>query len=358
VASTLILIPILIGSCLGQSAGVSGDEPMAQHRVLVINSYTPDVALERDLSQGMVEGLRRVGFIESEDYQMKTFWMDTKVNYTSSEDMEKRAAEAMDLIDQFRPDLVILNDDNALQYVAINYTLSHPESNVSFVFAGVNVNPTIYSPIKSLDKPGGRITGLLERMPFSKDISLGKRIFPNATTMVIIADASTSSDQIAADFDAWQKRDGGKSPVRVLGFIQAKTFDEWKDAILRNQGKVDLLGVLNYYQIRDGNGTVLPLSYVANWTLQNNRIPEIGLIPLTAEDGFMSAAGVSYLKTGMYAGIMGGEILKGQDPGEMPIVDPGVTEVAFNLARAEMLGIEIPASELVEADDVYTGIRV
>lgn len=231
------------------------------------------------------------------------------------------------------------------------------DGNVSFIFAGVNVDPTIYSPIKSLDLPGGRITGLLERIPFSKAFSLGKRIVPNASTMVLIGDASPSSDQIVRDFREWQRSEGENSSIRVLEFIQARTFDEWKDAILQNQGRADLLGVLNYYQIRDENGAVLPSSEVAQWTFQNNRIPEIGLVPSNAEDGFMAASGVSYWKTGIYAGIIGGEILKGQDAGLMPIVDPGVTEVAFNLARAEMLGIEIPASELVEADEVYTDIQ-
>ncbi|HWQ21054.1 MAG TPA: ABC transporter substrate binding protein, partial [Methanotrichaceae archaeon] len=312
-ASIVLLASLLIGSSAGQSMGVPGDGVQVQHRILVINSYTPDVALERDLSNGMAEGLRRVGFLEPKDYQMKTIWMDTKVNYTGPEEIEKRASMAMDLIDEFKPDLVFLNDDNALQYVAVNYTMSHPKSNVSFIFAGVNVDPTIYSPIKSLDMPGGRITGLLERIPFSKAFALGKSIVPNASTMVLVGDASPSSDQIVRDFKEWQSIEGNNSSIRVLGFIQARTFDEWKDAILANQGKADLLGVLNYYQIRDENGAVLPSSEVAQWTFQNNLIPEIGLIPSNAEDGFMAAAGVSYWKTGIYAGIMGGEILKGHE---------------------------------------------
>jgi len=126
-ASIVLLIFILIGSFAGLSAGVPGDEVRAQHRVLVINSYAPDIALERDLSSGMAEGLRRVGFLESRDYQMKTFWMETKVNYTRAEEIEKRASMAIAMIDEFKPDLVFLNDDNALQYVAANYTKSHTD---------------------------------------------------------------------------------------------------------------------------------------------------------------------------------------------------------------------------------------
>ena len=57
--------------------------------------------------------------------------------------------------------------------------------------------------------------------------------------------------------------------------------------------------------------------------------------------------------TGIYGGVLGGEILGGADPGSIAIIDPGAVETAFNLERAEMLGIEIPATELAAADEVF-----
>jgi ABC-type uncharacterized transport system substrate-binding protein len=65
---------------------------------------------------------------------------------------------------------------------------------------------------------------------------------------------------------------------------------------------------------------------------------------------------VSGYKTGIYIGVIGGQILNGADPGTIPIIDPGVTDIAFNLERAKMLGITIPTPDLVKADVVFQSI--
>ena len=45
-------------------------------------------------------------------------------------------------------------------------------------FSGINVAPSVYAPIQSLDAPGGPITGMLERIPYDEIFRLGKRLFP------------------------------------------------------------------------------------------------------------------------------------------------------------------------------------
>jgi len=62
---------------------------------------------------------------------------------------------------------------------------------------------------------------------------------------------------------------------------------------------------------------------------------------------------VMLYKTGIYVGVIGGAILDGGDPATIAIVDPKAVDIAFNLERAEMLGITIPAQELVEATAVF-----
>ena len=98
---------------------------------------------------------------------------------------------------------------------------------------------------------------------------------------------------------------------------------------------------------------MVPAPEVAKWTVHNNKLPELGLIATYAEDGVLAAAGVSYYKTGIYVGVIGGNILGGSEPATIPIVDPRAVDITFNLERAEMLGIEIPTTGLAEATEVF-----
>jgi len=101
----------------------------------------------------------------------------------------------------------------------------------------------------------------------------------------------------------------------------------------------------------------VPAPEVAKWTVHNNKLPELGLIATHAEDGILAAAGISYYKTGIYVGVIGGNILGDSEPATIAIVDPRAVDISFNLEMAEMLGIEIPAMELVEATEVFRAIR-
>ena len=322
-------------------------------RVLVIHSYHEGWSWNEEIQQGIIEGLSRHGYALDRDYELKTFYMDTKVTYTTPEQIEERAALALVLIEEFEPDIVFVNDDNALKYVAVAYTERYPDRRLPFVFSGVNVDPTIYEPITSLERPGGPITGALERFPYYEGFALAKRIFPNASTIVLLADSSPSSSFVVSTFKERYMDVVNESPLQVLGPIQVETFREWQETVTAYQTEADLLGILTYHQLRDENGTVVPAPVVVEWTVHHNKLPELGVLTFHAEDGYFAAVGVSGYKTGLYVGVIGGEILGGTDPAIIPLVDPAVIEVAFNLERADALGITLPAEELVKANEVF-----
>jgi len=322
-------------------------------RVLIVHSYDPGFQWTRDLATGIEEGLRRVGFADGRNAELRTFYMDTKVTYTTPEQIAERAAIALGLVDELQPDIVFLTDDPALKEVGVEYTRQHPEKELPFIFAGTNLDPTVYEPIRSLEWPGGRLTGALERLPYHEAFALAKRIVPSASRIVLLAESSDSTSFVRSRFGEEYLDHVVDAPLEVVDFLQIKTFAEWKQTILDYQSRVDIIGILNYHQLMDENGDVVPGGDVAAWTVQNNRLPELALVPAWAEDGLLLGMGNSGTRNGIYVGVLGGEVLRGLDPGTVPIVDLNFTEFTVNIDRAAMLGITIPPEELVNAAEVF-----
>jgi ABC-type uncharacterized transport system substrate-binding protein len=169
------------------------------------------------------------------------------------------------------------------------------------VFSGINVDPSVYAPIQSLDAPGGPITGMLERIPYDEIFRLGKRLFPDASKIVILADGGSSSEFVASTFQQ-DYLDSESQPLEVLDCLPLQTFAAWKEAILEYQDKADIIGILNYHQLKDENGEIVASRDVVDWMTKNNLLPELGLVSEWAEEGILVSAGNSGRKTGILAG--------------------------------------------------------
>jgi ABC-type uncharacterized transport system substrate-binding protein len=326
-------------------------------KVLIIHSYHKEWGWNIDTEKGIRDGLEENGYILNENYELESFFMDTKISFTSPEQILNQANKAIELINNYDPDIVYVNDDNALKFVAIPYTEQNPDKKLPFVFGGINADPENYDLIDSLEKPGHSITGAVERFPYQQSFSLVKRMFPNKSKVVLFADSSESSNFLV---DAFEKRylNVVENPaLEVIDVVQVSSFEKWKEKIIEYQDKADFIGTLTYHQLKDENNSVVHASEVVLWTINNNNLPEIGFLQFHAEDGFWMAVGVSPFKTGKYLGEIGSEILNGKNPSDIPIIDPKLLDVAFNLERSKMLNIDIPIDILGIASETYEEIK-
>jgi len=339
------------------TGSTEGKQSYELRKVLIVHSYDEDWSWDINTEKGIIDGFEDKGYILNMDYTLQTFYMDTKKTYVTPEQIEERAEQTIDIIEDFKPDIVFVNDDNALKYVAVPYSIDNPDKKLPFIFSGINTDPEKYDGIDSLEKPGHAVTGALERFPYYQAFSLAKRIFPNATKIVLFADHSSSSNFLVNAFNERYLEAINNSPLEVIDVVQMSTFQEWKESVEEYQNKTDFLGILTYHQLKDKEGNVTSPSEVVEWTINNSNLPEIGFLQFHAEDGFWSAVGISAYKTGKYIGRIGGDILNGKDPANISIIDPNLVDVVFNLARSKMLGIDIPADILGLATEIYQEIK-
>lgn len=121
--------------------------------ILVISSYHPEYLWDRSYNASLEAHL-------GSNHRISHFYMDTKRR--SPDDFDQIAEQALAFYRQTKPDLVVLGDDNAINYLAREIaTLGTP-----VVFLGMNENPRHKGLVGH-----PKITGVLERPLLKRNIN-------------------------------------------------------------------------------------------------------------------------------------------------------------------------------------------
>ena len=285
----------------------------AAKRVLFVDSYHEGY----EWSDGITEGIRSV--LGNTDVVLKIFRMDTKRN--TDESYKKSAAlQAKEIIESFRPDVVIASDDNASKYLIVPY---FKDTKVPFVFCGVNYTAEAYG------FPCSNVTGMVELPPAVKLIYSLKH-FKRITKVGYLA-ADTLTERKDGEFT--------KHDVREE-FIEryVTTFDEWKTQFRRLQDEVDVLIVGNNGGIKGWDN-----ADAQRFTSNNTRIPTGCLLDWLAPFAFLGATR-SAQEQGRYSAATALKIIDGTSPADIPIVGNVEANIIINMKIAQNLGIKIPKS--------------
>src|SRR5437899_3762820 len=83
-----------------------------------------------------------------------------------------------------------------------------------------------------------------------------------------------------------------------------------------------------------------------------HRFPAITLFPDFARAGGLLAYGPNLLNLYRLAGVLAGKVLRGANPADLPIERPTKFDTVLNMRTAHALGISIPTSLLLRADEL------
>jgi putative ABC transport system substrate-binding protein len=277
---------------------------------------------------GFRKGLSETGYAESQNVAIEYRWAEGRY-----ERLPQLAAEVVN-----RKVTVIV-----AAYFPSAVAAKAATSTIPIVFIS-GVDPIAAGFVTSLNRPGGNLTGLsnYNTSLTAKRLELLHQIVPRASTVAVIVNSKSPATQtIEAEARAAAQALGVR--VEVLG---ASTEDEidatFVIAVERGAGALLVAGDA-FFNSRHAQFTALAARHKLP-TIYDRR--EVAMA-----DGLMSY-GMNYMDIYRQAGIYTGQILKGAKPAELPVQLPTKVEFVVNLKTAKSLGLELPTSVLLSADEV------
>jgi putative ABC transport system substrate-binding protein len=228
-----------------------------------------------------------------------------------------------------------------IAYIAVEATRAATKT-IPIVAFDLETDPVAGGLAANLARPGGNITGVYFDFPdFStKWMELLKETMPRLSKLVVVRDPASPSPQLHG-VEAVSKSLGIK-----LTLVDVRSLPEF-DAAFRSAAAEHPDAVLILSSPLFGTNP----DKVAEQTTRN-RLPAITLFPEFARHGGLMAYGVDLLGAFRQTGGMVGKVLSGANPAELPIERPTKFELIVNARTAKTLGIELPTSVLLRADEV------
>ena len=251
-------------------------------------------------------------------------------------DPERLALVAQEVI-AWKPDLITAST------AAPNLAIKAATATIPIVMTGVG-DPVRLGLVQSLARPGGNITGIATIVPggfAGKSLQLLHEIVPGARRIAVLVNPNNALISAAVAQEA-------RPAAEVLG-LELRVFDvrvaaDIEPAVeLAVSQRCDAAWVL-------GDPLLNPPRIGA--LISRAGLPLMSLIRGHTQSGGLVSYGPDLVDLYRRAGEIAVRILRGAIPAELPIEQPTKFELVVNVKAAKALGISIPSSILLRADEV------
>ena len=273
-------------------------------------------------------GIQESGYIESQNVAIDYRWADDQ--YDRLPDL------AVELIRRQVAVIAATDTPAAMAIKAANTT-------IPIVFASGS-DPVKDGLVASFSRPGGNVTGIsfMASVLGAKQFGLLHELLPRAVRIAVLADPN------------WPITEPFVSDVRTAALAIGKPIDVHHASTGR-----DLDAVFASLAQKPADALVVgPSALTNNRRVQvvtlaaYHRVPAIYTLRESAEAGGLMSYGANITHAHYQAGIYTGRILKGEKPGDLPVMQSAKFEFVINLNTARAFGISFPPGLLAIADEV------
>ena len=258
-----------------------------------------------------------------------------QINFRALEDPRGFSINAEELV-RARPELIVVTGpaDALKSMLATN-------PSIPIVIVAVNYDPIAAGYVKSLSRPGGSITGVVfQQLELAqKQLELLTQAFPGRTRVAILFEPA-SADQMRAAERVAKALKLEVQPLKLEG--PSYDFDAALSAAAANAQMVLVLS---------GPGWAQHRSRIAELAIQH-RLPTMFIARHYVEAGGLISYGVDFPGMFRKAADYVAKILNGEKPANLPVEQATKFETVVNLRTAKAIGIELPMSILLRADEV------
>jgi putative ABC transport system substrate-binding protein len=277
------------------------------------------------------EGLNEQGYVEGQNVVIEYRW--------GNNNPATLPALAVDLAQQ-RAAVIVTAVGLVTAQAAQAVTKTIP---IVFV---TGLDPSVNGFVASLDRPGGNATGVLNYTSelMQRRLDLLRELVGPATKIAYLMNADDRNLNPGAKK---QLEDEKSMAGRLMDLVlDARSEDQIASsfAAAAKQGIGALLVEADPFFTNRRNQLV---AFAAQYALPAGYQPRD-----FADAGGLMSYGANRLELIHQAGVYAGRILKGANPAEMPVLTPTKIELVINLKTANTLGLTVPNSLLVSADEV------
>jgi putative ABC transport system substrate-binding protein len=325
VISRRTFVLAVAGGVLAPFAAVA-QQATKSPRVGVFVPGSPSGDQFQQLRQAFVRGLRDLGWIDGQTVVIEMRWGEGRIDEFPRIASEL-VARPVDVIVAWGPQVI-----RAAQQAT---------TTVPIVMAVVH-EPIAFGFVKSLAHPGGNITGLSfqDSELGTKRLELLKTIVPRMRRVALLWDAGGGGEIGVRAMKASAQKLGLGTQV-----LEVRRQEDFGPAFAAARNQADAV-----IQIAS--------PFLATYRSRLVELAAARRLPMTCEtklfvtEGCLMAYGPDFSEMSHRAAAYVDKILKGAKPADLPVQQPTKFELAINLKTAKALGLTIPPSLLLRADQV------
>jgi len=320
-------ITVVSGSILTSRLAAEAQTAGKVYRIGVFWTSTP-TAVARS-NEAFTRELRERGYVEGQNVILERRYAEGRV---------ERVGEIAAELVRMKVDVIVAATDPAIAAV------KRQTQSIPIVMVGP-YDPVGTGFIASLARPGGNITGLSRMSPelSAKRLELLREVVPQLSRVAVV----WNPDVRGALLDFKELEGPARSLRLQLKSVEVSHVDDFARAFsAMTEARAEAIIVITPNPVTNANTGQL-VSFA-----QKNRVVSIYGTTEYADAGGLMAYGVSNTERWRRSATYVDRILKGVNPGDLPVEQPTKFELVVNLKAAKAIGLTMPPSLLRRADRV------